>query len=167
MFALNAGADHGPSSIAPSASIRWAPAPAQEVVVSLRRESCWFGKCPVYSVEARSDGWIEFQGHAHVAATGRHTAKVDPSLVARLAQEARDLGFLDLTQEEADDCPEYWTDNETVFLTVRIGDHENTIKHYHGCRGGDAGAMLESFEDRVDEVLFTARWVKGTTRRAR
>ena len=126
--------------------------------IELRRTGC-FGGCPVYRAELSADCKVRFKGTKFVYATGVHHGEAVPNTAARLAVELAESGFMDLTQEEVDDCPEELTDHSSVYLTVRMNGRENSIRYYYGCRGKDVHTMLERLAARVDVVLQTGQWV--------
>lgn len=127
-------------------------------VIQLRRTRC-FGTCPAYTVKVTGDGSVIFKGFHYVRAFGYRSGQIAPDALEALAMEAVSEGFMELTQEQVDDCREIFTDAPSAFLTVRADGRENSIEHYHGCRGREIHEMLTRLERRVDEVLQTSKWV--------
>src|SRR5690349_20101373 len=66
-----------------------------DALIELRRTPC-FGTCPVYTVSIRAAGRVTYVGEKFVRVVGRQTARVDPSVVAKLLARADSLRFFDL-----------------------------------------------------------------------
>ena len=136
------------------------PAPSASDRLTLTRGPC-FGACPMYTVTAWGDGRVEFEGRQFVEKTGTHTATVDAASVAALFAQADSIGFFDLpadiTPANQAACGSAWTDMPGVETTVVWSERDHTVNHYHGCP--KAPAELTAFEERVDAVLGTARWI--------
>jgi hypothetical protein len=127
--------------------------------IRLSRTTC-FGMCPVYTVEVSSKGVVHYEGELFVHQEGERSGSIEIKEVSDLGQEIIAAGFMDLTQEEVDECPEEWTDHPTAILTVRIDGRTKRISHYDGCEGSTLYDRLTKLEDRVDEVLQTAKWIE-------
>ena len=137
-----------------------APPSPENALIKLSRTRC-YGSCPSYSVEVNAAGEVKFHGFHFVKSEGLHIRNIPPEKVSALVNEIVSAGFMDLTQKEVDECPDSWTDSPTAHLLVKFNGNENTIKHYHGCRGKDLYQTLIDLESRVDEVLETEIWIKG------
>jgi hypothetical protein len=131
------------------------PADGAPYVVKLARDAC-YGVCPVYSVELRADGTVEYTGKAYVREKGPKTSHVDPAAVAALAKKIESAGFFTMTWEEP--CARTATDNPTATTTLVKGDRKRSIAHYHGNHCMPA-ALLE-LENEIDRVANTAAWTK-------
>lgn len=131
-----------------------------DILIRLSRTQC-YGSCPVYTVEVTSSGEVRFTGYRYVEALGLHIEKIPAEAVTALAKEISNSGFMEITQEEVDECPSFGTDSPTALLKVQIGSTKNTIKHYLGCFGKPVHTTLWQLGQRVDETLNTSIWIKG------
>jgi len=129
--------------------------------IELSRTAC-YGSCPVYTVSVDASGEVHFEGEQYVAAEGERSSQLDAATIAALGEEILAAGFLEISQEQVDECPQMATDHPSAILTIRVDGQEHQIRHYHGCRGLDIYETLSALEDRVDEVLNTASWIKGS-----
>ena len=141
---------------------------APDAVIRLERGPC-FGRCPVYSVTVLGDGSVTFIGKRFVASTGVHKAQLDAADYRRLVDAVDELGIFKLD----DDYSVHVTDMPTTFVTVVTPAGAKRVRHYGpGCvqpdgaasaagnRGpGNAPEVLCRFEDMIDEVAGTARWI--------
>lgn len=148
--------------------------PVSQSTITLERGAC-YGNCPDYRVTVHGDGLVEFDtGDDHFKGTaaqvhleynghnvllpGHHTAKVDPTTVARLFERFRAAHFFGLKGEYVYGA----TDNSTQVLTVRVGKSSKTVTDYIGTSAG-MPQEVRDLEDAVDKVAGTARWVDGDT----
>jgi len=142
--------------------------------IILERGAC-YGNCPDYRVTVRGNGLVEFDtGDDHFKGTaaqvhleynghnvllpGRHTAQIDPALVARLMKRFQAAHFFGLKKEYVYGA----TDNPTQVLTVRIGKKSKTVTDYIGTQAR-MPQEVRDLEEAVDTVAGTARWVYGNT----
>jgi hypothetical protein len=140
--------------------------------IALERTQC-FGTCPAYRVSITRDGLVSFvsrnPGEALTA-----SARVSPADFARLVADAGPAGLGTLPGEIRQDstlCPISRTDAPTVVTTLHANGVATRVARYTGCVervGGPVPPALERlrvFEDRVDSVAGSARWVRPATRR--
>ena len=94
--------------------------------------------------------------------------------LSTLASRARDIGFFDLPSDIAADsvlCRDRATDHPTVTTTIFAGKTTKTVVDYHGCfQANDHSVMapigkLRAFENEIDSVLKSSRWVRPASRR--
>jgi hypothetical protein len=139
----------------PSIHVR-APAvrPDSKVDITLTRSMC-YGRCPVYRVSVSTRG-IVFDGEEFVAAKGRHTDTVDPSAVRALAKKFVAADFYSMRDEYRANV----TDNSTYTLSISIDGHKKQVVDYVGQWIGMPAGIVE-FEDDVDALAHTERWIKG------
>ena len=121
------------------------------LLLSLERTPC-LGACPVYSVEVLTDGTTAFKGLRHVKVTEPVEVKLEAATLQKLSALLNASEFAkwsDFTRTQVSDLP-------SVVLTYR----GHTVRHSLG--DDQAPAALIAFEDEVDVIIGTARWVNGT-----
>jgi ankyrin repeat protein len=129
--------------------------PTSKVSITLSRSGC-FGSCPAYSVSVWSDGTINFDGKYYVAATGKHTATIDPDAVRSLAKQFIAAGFYSMDEDYSASV----TDMPGYSLSIDIDGHSKSISDYVGSWVG-MPAVISDLEDEVDELANTVRWIKA------
>jgi len=149
-------------AVAACAARETAPEPVDaDDRITLERGPC-FGACPMYTLTVWGDGRVEFDGRRFVAQEGRDTAQVPPADVARLFALADSIGFHDLpadiTPANERACGGAWTDMPSATVTIERGAASHTVNHYHGCPA--APESLTRFEERIDQVAGTRRWLE-------
>jgi hypothetical protein len=126
--------------------------PGAEIEVAL-----YWGVCEVTVTNHQ----VVFEGRANVVVPGRHTAKVDPDAVRRLAQEFVDAGFY--TLEPTPDPPgtgHFCHDCMGPTLALSINGQRRSIfvdENVHGTWP----PVIYTLESRVDEVSGDDRWRSG------
>ena len=148
------------TACSPNAGSGDSPAPTATDQISMTRGPC-FGACPMYTVTVRGDGHVHFAGDRFVEKTGEHTATIDPERAAELFAEAERMGFFalpeDITPGNPSACGQAPTDMPGAEITIIRGDRDRTVRHYHGCP--KAPAALTAFEELIDDVAGTERWI--------
>jgi hypothetical protein len=141
--------------------------------IVLERSMC-YGTCPAYRLRLSDAGVIQFEsrnpGDEGRTATDTVLAATLPSLVAR----ARSIGFFELPGDIASDsvlCHNRATDHPTAIVTVFTSSESKRVEDYHGCFETvehdvlSPIARLRSFENEIDSVLRSSRWVRPASRR--
>jgi len=151
-----------------------AAAPAAVDSLVLERTPC-FGFCPAYRLGLTGAGQIHFQSRNSGEEQRAVTATVSASTLARLVARARDAGFFEFPDAIRGDsvfCPLVATDHPTVTVTIFSGAQTKRIEDYLGCRGGGTDRAVElrleqlrAFEQEIDSVLQSSRWVTRPSRR--
>jgi hypothetical protein len=150
------------------------PAAADADSLVLERTQC-FGTCPAYRVSVTRAGLVSFRSRNPGDSTSA-TARVSITEFTQLVAEADRAGLRTLPREIRADsalCPLARTDAPTVSTSLFAGDRVTRVERYTGCaRSADvpqalppALERLRQFEDRVDSVAGSARWVRPATRR--
>jgi hypothetical protein len=146
-----------------------APAPAATVAdsITLERTRC-YGTCPAYRLSIARDGAVRFQslnpGDSTVA-TDRIAAAAFDSLV-READRIAFRSLPDLIQSDEDLCGPEATDSPGATVTIQGPAGTKSVNDYHCCHGkSERLAELRRFEDRIDSVAGSSRWVRPATRR--
>ena len=129
--------------------------PDSNVSITLTRSVC-YGRCPAYRVSISTKG-IVFEGHAFVAAAGRHTDTVDPRAVRELAKKFVAADFYSMRGEYQASV----TDNPTYTLSISIDGHKKQVLDYVGSWVG-MPEVISELEDDVDDLAHTERWIQGT-----
>ena len=126
--------------------------------ITLERTAC-FGACPVYRISVSPEGLINYEGRAHVRQLGRATAQISPERVNALLSELEKAGYFSLAGRYTPAepvCGRYSTDSPSIITSVQYDNRSKRIEHDHGC--GAAPRALAVLEQRIDEVLGSARW---------
>ena len=71
------------------------PPPVAPVLATIERTAC-FGHCPEYTITVRTDGTVEWQGRANVAASGRRTVAMSKPKVRALIAAFTRARFFEL-----------------------------------------------------------------------
>ncbi|HEX9102083.1 MAG TPA: DUF6438 domain-containing protein [Polyangia bacterium] len=126
---------------------------ASPVSLSLERTAC-YGRCPIYKVTVLRDGTVLWEGERFVKVTGKATAKLPAAAIAELARAFARADFFALH----DKYDRYdVTDHPSAVVSFDDGKRKKSIHHYHGDRS--APQALSELEDRIDELVGTARWI--------
>ena len=140
--------------------------------VTIEHAGC-YGTCPVYRLTIYGDGFVVYEGFAHVGVVGLKTAQLSLEQVRQIDAafaQADYFALRDVYRSEADGCPSTATDLETVFTSVKSGDRFKRIEHFHGClvAGARLGSSLASFpaelsqlEEQIDQIANSAQWIEG------
>jgi len=128
--------------------------PDSKIEISLRRSRC-FGMCPSYTVTVGMNE-IVFDGEASVFALGRHTDRVAPEEVRKLAERFIAANFYSME----DDYTFFVTDMPTYVLSIEIDGRRKEVRDYVGNWAG-MPAVITELEDEVDRSSHTERWIGG------
>lgn len=122
--------------------------------------------CPIYTVEIDARGTVTYVGERFVRVTGRQTAQIAPSVVAKLLETAERIRFFELrdsyrvrdrTEKEIEDgillVPAQ--DLPTTFISITVNGRTKRIEDY-----SHAPVVLTEFEREVDEAAGTTRWIR-------
>lgn len=139
-----------------------------DTVVTLERTPC-FGTCPSYKVTVYGDGRLVYEGRKFVKVEGKVESNVTREQVGQLLAEFEKANYFslrDLYNDVRDGCPTYWTDSPSADTSLQVGGRSKAVAHYYGCMEKGTSAVvypreLYHLESRIDEILDTARWVKG------
>lgn len=145
-----------------------APAPSPEAatagvdLITLQRTQC-FGTCPAYRVSVARGGVVRFQSFNPGDSTAA-TARVAAAEFEALVSEAERIGFRSLPgqiQTDGELCGPMATDNPTATVTIHGPAGTKSVSDYHGCHGtSERLAALRRFQDRIDSVAGSSRWVR-------
>jgi hypothetical protein len=140
-----------------------ASTPSRITKVTLERTSC-FGTCPVYKVEVRSDGVVNYAGEAFVKDVGKRSRNISASAFQRIVAKIQQVHFFDLddeylTKRNPNGSLTAVTDLPTTITTVTTDKLQKSVRNYYG-----GPNSLKELEDLIDEVCGTAAWIgKGKT----
>jgi hypothetical protein len=126
--------------------------------IALERTAC-FGDCPVYRISVSPEGLISYEGRAHVRQLGRASAQIPAERVNALLSELENAGYFSLAARYTSAepvCGRYSADSPSAITSVQLGNRSKRIEHDHGC--GAVPRALAVLEQRIDEVLGSARW---------
>ena len=125
-----------------------------ESFVSLNRTGC-FGKCPIYQVTVYASGRVEYAGKGHVCELGPRTALIDSRLAAKLISDLKTAGYFEIDWKPGP----LRTDFPTILTRLSTAGNTRTISDDHGDEG--VPRVLRRFEDTIDEVAGTDRWLRN------
>jgi ankyrin repeat protein len=129
--------------------------PSSKVTITLQRSGC-YGTCPSYTVTVSTNG-IAFEGDGFVAASGKHTDRVDANKVRKLAKRFVVADFYSMDSGYTASV----TDNPTYVLSIEIDGHAKKVTDYVGSWVG-MPAIITELEDEVDRFARTDRWIDGS-----
>ena len=134
--------------------------------VVLHRSAC-FGPCSVYTVEVLSNGEVRYNGEEHVKVKGQQTAQVSADEFNFLVASIGRIGFFALHDRyrfEKDGCPEVWTDNPSVDITVTRAGQKKHVSYYYGCKGLGIFQRIIWLSETIDDVANSVQWVGARSR---
>lgn len=156
------------ASDGPAAQVDVFEKPTGITMVQLERDRC-FGSCPQYSVQARRDGFVDFEGKSWVKELGHREGRLGPTDFERLVRAVESAGFERLPSEfPPDACEEFATCDSTLWITVMKGSDLKRVRYYFGCIGGpfkDDFARFVALGATIDEIIGTSRWVGAENER--
>jgi phosphohistidine phosphatase SixA/ketosteroid isomerase-like protein len=139
----------------------------------LERTPC-FGFCPAYRLRVTSAGEVHFQSRNSGDQKRMAIAAAAASTLSLLVSRARAAGFYefpDVLRGDSVLCPVAATDHPTAIVTIYSAAQTKRVEDYHGCRGGIERSVatridrLRAFEQEIDSVLRSSRWVTRPSRR--
>ena len=130
---------------------------SSDPVITLERTVC-YGTCPSYSLQIYEDGRVVYEGKEFVKKTGLAEGRIEKKAVEDLVAEFIKLNYFGLKKKP--DCPNSWTDFPSTMTSLNWHGRHNAVDHYQGCEGSDLLKELTKLENKVDEVVNTAQWVK-------
>ncbi|HJX03290.1 MAG TPA: DUF6438 domain-containing protein [Dehalococcoidia bacterium] len=120
----------------------------------LERTAC-FGACPVYSLTIFGNGSVVYEGKEHVRIKGTRETTISTEAVSQLVAEFEKAGYFSMN----DSYTAFGvTDMPYANTSILIGGRTKSITHYHGDRS--APQQLTDIEDRIDEIVNSAQWIK-------
>jgi len=125
------------------------------VKITLDRGPC-FGECPIYHLEVRGDGTVDYEGNGFVVVAGRHHAKVPVAVVQHLIGEFRKVQFFSLLPQYAATV----TDAPRQKITISFDGYAAAVTDYVGEEAGMPYAVRE-LENEIDRALDIERWTRG------
>jgi hypothetical protein len=140
--------------------------------IRLERTLC-YGTCPAYQLQLDQAGRISFSS-LNPGDSGRSAQDVvSPEALLFLQREAERIGFFALPDklEGTALCADWATDHPTVTVTVFRREGLKRVVDYHGCfERADHSvrpvvAQLRTFEEIIDGVTGSFRWVRPARRR--
>jgi hypothetical protein len=153
---------------APTASVAAAPLVVEHFdTLKLERGVC-FGTCPVYRITVYGDGRFLYEGERFVKVKDTVTGSLDPLQVRALDTAIARVAYFSLRDGYfGDECPAIMSDFPWVTTSVTIAGRTKRIEHDHGCIEKHARNTnphtyprgLTRFEEEVDSIIGTSRWV--------
>ncbi|WP_369935920.1 DUF6438 domain-containing protein [Xanthomonas tesorieronis] len=129
--------------------------------VTMHRSAC-FGTCPVYTVTAKSDGSVSFDGERDVKVKGKSQGSIAKSDYDYLALSIKRLQFSTWNDQyhfEKDGCKSVWTDNPSVDIVVATQTGKKHVSYYYGCRGFALASKIDLLSKIIDDVTDASKWV--------
>jgi hypothetical protein len=131
-------------------------------LIVLERGACE-QRCAVYRVVIFSDGIVIYEGQHFVRRSGLVKGGISPQVLARLLNDLETGGFFHLEDNygygNKDHCTSLDSGEPTAILTASTHGRSKTVLHNHGCAGTDSKRLTE-LEDKVDQAVGTAKWIK-------
>jgi hypothetical protein len=130
--------------------------------VTLERTDCYEG-CPSYKLTISASGKVNYEGKDFVKVKGKVQTSLTTAQVKTLEKAIAKVKFFSLQNEyiaEKDGCKSVITDAPAAIITISSGQQKKSIYHYFGCDGHVDLEQLTIFEDTIDTVVNSDRWVK-------
>ena len=141
-----------------------------DLMVRLERTMC-FGWCPAYSLTITADGTVTFAPSGNFVHRGDGstpsqpmTGKITTHQLGVMLSGIERVNFFSLHRrygragKKTSECPQYWTDNPSVIITIVSGGKRKTVSHYLGCKGAKVVDDLRGFANEIDKIASTDRW---------
>jgi Domain of unknown function (DUF6438) len=132
-------------------------------VVALSRGAC-YGTCPIYTVQVKGNGRVQFKGTRFVRHVGSDSASIPatPALALQAAFVARHFDAVPSVIEQGSSAcgSAYVTDMPSNELTLTSASSTHRVRWDEGCRAHPA--MLDTLARMVDSVSGTSRWIPQT-----
>ena len=125
-----------------------------DVVITLERTPC-FGTCPVYTLNIFGNGTVVYEGKDFTEVKGKVETTISQDKVEQLISEFEKADYFSLNNNYT---KRTITDAETVITSITIDGKIKTIEHYRG--DFSAPKKLTELEDRIDEIINSAQWIK-------
>jgi hypothetical protein len=148
--------------------VRQSPSGSVADSILLERTAC-YGTCPAYRLRLSDAGEIRFESRNPGEAGRSGVDTMAPRTLPLLIAKAMAAGFYEMPPDISQDstlCRDRATDHPTVVVTVfRRGDTK-AVTDYQGCFETTEHevlpriARLRSFENEIDSVLKSSRWVR-------
>ena len=147
-------------------------APSLDSLV-LERSEC-FGTCPSYRLRISSAEQVRFESHNRGDSANIVTDTAPPGTYEHLITRARAIGFYDLPPDIIKDsvfCRLAMTDAPTAVTTIFTNRAIKRVSDYRGCLGTTDRKVLppienlRAFENEIDSVLKSSRWIRPNPRR--
>ena len=123
----------------------------------MERTVC-YGTCPIYTLTIFDDGKVVYDGKEFVKKKGRVESKITKQQLNELIAEFTKIDYFNLKSNP--DCPEEWTDNPSAITSLSWQGKNQTIRHYHGCKGSQVLEDLTKLENKIDETVNSAQWIR-------
>ena len=132
--------------------------PDSKIAITLERTSSLYGADSAYSITITSTG-IVYESHAWTVADGKHTDKIDPDAVRKLAKRFVDADFYSMSPRyAASTTTTNWSPTDS--LSIDIDGHSMKVEDYGGQFVG-MPAVIADLEEAVDDFARTSRWIEG------
>jgi hypothetical protein len=126
-----------------------------KVNITMSRSAC-FGACPVYYIEIHEDGKVIYMGYKNVNVTGEQSSTIPVEKVNELVNQFNRIGYFNL--EDRYNELEI-TDQATVQSSIGIDGIFESVDDYLGPVELPELPKLRQFENMIDEVTNSSRWV--------
>jgi hypothetical protein len=127
---------------------------AQVTTITLERTAC-HGTCPVYLLTVSDNGTVVFDGREYVKTLGKTMSTIDKAKVAQLVFEFNKINYFSLKDSYQEVTI---TDQASAITSITTGGKSKTIKHYLGDL--NAPSQLKDLENKIDEIVNSALWIK-------
>ena len=125
-----------------------------DVVITLERTACK-GTCPVYTLTINGTGFVIYEGKEFVKTTGKVESNIGKEKVQQLVSEFEIINYFSLKDSYMEVTI---TDFPNVNTSINLNGRTKIIKHYRGDL--NAPKPLTELEDKIDEIVNSAQWIK-------
>lgn len=127
-----------------------------DTLVKMERTTC-YGTCPSYTLRILEDGKVIFNGRKFVDHKGMAEREMSQKNLKQLIQEIYDSKFMEIPSDPK--CESRYTDMPSVFLTIALDGEQNSVTHYHGCKGFRYEEKLYHLEEAIDRLANAGQWI--------
>jgi hypothetical protein len=124
------------------------------VTITLERTAC-HGTCPVYLLTVSDNGTVIFDGREYVKNPGKIVSTISKQKVEQLAAEFNKINYFSLKDSYTQVTI---TDQASAITSITEGNKMKMIRHYLGDQS--APAQLKELENKIDDIVNTAAWIK-------
>lgn len=127
-----------------------------DTLVKMERTVC-FGTCPSYTLYIQENGKVTFIGKEFVEHKGMAMGEMSKEKIHLLIETIRESHFMEVASNP--ECKSRYTDMPSVFLTIEVEGEQNSVSHYHGCKGFRFEKQLYDLETAIDSLAGTEKWI--------
>jgi|TARA_B110000285_G_C14997085_1_gene549399 hypothetical protein len=130
------------------------PPTPPRLVLNMKRQACFIGKCPAFSISFYADGSIQYSGEQYVDMIGNYSATINESELKILLNYAQNINYFDF-ENVYPVSGKIITDVPLTITYVKIDLEENYVENHH-----HSPLPLIRFEEHIETLVENLEWKK-------